>query len=244
MLENVYDIAEREKERKLGFERIELLPGSTFKDASLVVVVPTRGMIHAKVVAAWDALGFPMNDRRAKIYAVGEEVGVAYNKMIEQVLRDPVLSTFRYVLTMEDDNLPPRRGVFQLLEAIEVGPFDVAAGLYYTKGDVNMPMAYGDPHEFARSGRMDFRPRNVVEALRTGTLCEVNGVAMGFTLWRMSVFKEFPPPWFVTVNEVGDGKSMTQDLYFCERLRRAGKRLCVDLRVHVGHMDVTDGTVY
>jgi hypothetical protein len=70
---------------------------------------------------------------------------------------------------------------------------------------------------------------------------------MGCSLWRMSLFKEMPAPWFVTLNEVTDERKIScasQDLYFCERLKRAGKRLAVDLRVHVGHMDVETGIVY
>jgi hypothetical protein len=235
-----------EKEKSLGFERVELLAGSTFQDCSTVIVVPTRGMIHHRVVAAWDNLMAPMNQRRVKVYAVGDEVGRAYNQMIEHILRDPTLSKFKYILSLEDDNLPPPDAMLKLAESIELGPFDAVGGLYFTKGDFNMPMAYGDPKEYTEKGIMDFKPRNVVRALESGNVCEVNGIAMGCSLWRMDLFRDLEPPWFVTVAEYmperGGAVQKTQDLYFCERMRRKGKRLAVDLRV--SHLDVETNVVY
>ncbi len=75
---------------------------------------------------------------------------------------------------------------------------------------------------------------------------QVNGTAMGCTLYRMELFREFSPPWFVTVADVIDGQSsgFTQDLYFAKRLKLAGKRLAVDCRVRVGHLDTNTGMVY
>jgi hypothetical protein len=231
----------------LGFDRVEHLPGTTYKDNSTVIIVPTRGMVHWKVVAGWQGLIPAMNQKRAMLFASGDEVGIAYNRMIEQILRDPVLSTWKYVLTLEDDNLVPPDAHVRLMESIEWGKFDAVAGLYFTKGDINMPMAYGDPAEFARTGVLDFRPRDVRAAIQQGTIMPVNGVAMGCTLYRMDLFRDIPAPWFVTLADVVDGKgpvAFTQDLYFCERAVRAGKRFAVDMRVHVGHLDTSTSIVY
>lgn len=232
----------------LGFERVELIPGSTYKDNSTVIVVPGRDpMVHYKVVSAWQALLAPMNQKRCLLFAFGHEVGIAYNEMIKNVLANPELSKWKYVMTLETDNLPPPDAHIRLLESIEWGKFDAVSALYWTKGQYNMPMAYGDPDEFARTGVLDFRPRDVREALKAGHVMPVCGIAMGCALWRMELFRELAPPWFVTVNDVVPGqgvKCMTQDLSACERMVRAGKRFAVDLRVKVGHMNVEDGTVY
>jgi len=59
--------------------------------------------------------------------------------------------------------------------------------------------------------------------------------------------RQIPPPWFVSVNDVVEGKGIqcfTQDLFFCEKAVRAGKRFAVDMRVRVGHMDVNSGEVF
>lgn len=242
---SVHDIIEQE--RMLAFDRVDLLKGDTLKDCSTIMVTPTRGMIHSKVVQSWANLAAPMNGQRIHLFVEGDEVGIAYNRMIHEIITHPSLSKFKYVLSLEDDNLVPPDAHLKLLQTIAMGPFDVAAGLYWTKGDINMPMAYGDPKKFATSGIMDMRPRDVVEALKTGNIMEVNGVGMGCTLWRIDLFKELAPPWFVTLNEVIPERGLpcvTQDLYFCERLRRASKRVAVDLRVHVGHIDPQTGVVY
>jgi len=230
----------------LGFERVETIPGSTYRDNSTVVIVPTRGSINYRVVAAWQNLIAPMNQKRAVFFAAGHEVGRAYDAVLAEVLRHPELSTWKYVLTLEDDNLPQPDAHVRVLESIDLG-FDAVSGIYFTKGDYNMPMAYGDPDEYRRTGVLDFRPRDIRAALGGGNVMEVNGIGMGCALWRLDLFRQLAPPWFVTVNEVVPDKGptcFTQDLYFCERARRAGKRFGVDLRVKVGHLDVQTGIVY
>jgi hypothetical protein len=230
-----------------GFEKIHHIPGTTYKDNSTIVITPTRGMIHYKVVQAWQSLIAPMNQKRSWLYATGHEVGKAYDSMVEFALSNPDLSKYKYILTLEDDNIPPMDAHIRLLESIEAGPFDAVGGIYFTKGDYNMPMAYGDPVEFKNTGILDFKPRNVVEAIKNGYIMEVNGIAMGCSLYRIELFKEFPKPWFVTVADVVEGKGahgFTQDLFFCERAVRAGKRFAVDFRVKVGHLDVNSEVVY
>jgi hypothetical protein len=230
-----------------GFDRIRTMKGTTFQDNRTVIVIPTRGMIHHRVVIAWQGLIAPMNGQRGILFAAGDEVGIAYNNMIQNILNDPGLSKFKYVLTLEDDNIPPPDAHIRLLESIEEFKFDAVSGIYFTKGDINMPQAYGDAEEFRRTGVLDFRPRDVRAALAAGQIMEVNGIAMGCALWRMELFRQIAPPWFVTVADVVEGKgamAFTQDLYMCERAKRAGKRFGVDLRVRVGHLDTNTGIVY
>lgn len=232
----------------LGFERVEKVHGSTYRDNSTVIIVPSRDpMVHHQVVQRWQNLIAPMNQRRAFIFVVHHEVGHAYTQTIQNILKDPNLSTWKYVLTLESDNLPPPDAHIRLLESINEFGLDAVSGIYWTKGQLNMPMAYGDPEEFRRTGILDFRPLDIREALKRGQVIEVNGIAMGCSLYRMELFKEIEAPWFVTVNDIVPGKGVqgfTQDLYFCERAKRRGKRFGVDLRVRVGHIDPSDGTVY
>jgi hypothetical protein len=231
----------------LGFERVTHLPGSTYKDNSTVIIVPARDtMVDLRVQQTWQGLMAPMNQKRAMLFATGDEVGVAYTRVIQQVLADPELSKWKYIMTMETDNLQPPDAHIKLLQTIEAGPYDGVSGIYYTKGDINMPMAYGDPEEYARTGVLDFRPRDVREAQAKGHVMEVNGIAMGCSLYRMELFRQLEPPWFVTVADVVDGSpiAFTQDLYFCKNARSKGKRFAVDFRVVVGHLDLATGIIY
>jgi hypothetical protein len=243
----VGDVVDMVKSAGLGFERVEHIAGSTYKDSSTVIVIPTRGTMSHRFVAALLGLISPMNQKRAILFASGHEVGESYNAMIHQILANPELSKWKYVMTIEDDNIIPADAHVRLLESIEFGKFDAVSGLYFTKGDHNMPMAYGDPEEYARTKVLDFRPRDVREAVRAGQIMPVNGIAMGCGLWRMSLYKELPPPWYQTVADVVPGKGaqvFTQDLHFCQNAVHKGKRFAVDMRVRVGHLDVTTNTIY
>lgn len=223
----------------LGFQRIEHVPKSSYRDTSMVVICPLRSpMVHKRVVEAWQSLQWPMNQRRAMFLVTGAEVGKAYTDQIQAVLQHPELSKWRYVLTLEDDNIPPPDAVTLLTEAIEAGPFDAVGGLYFTKGDLAMPQCYGDADHYARTGELDFRPRDIVSAVKQGHIVPCNGIAQGCSLYRMNLFKELPPPWFVTT------AGSTQDLYFCSNAVRAGKRFAVDCRVRVGHLDIQSGVVF
>ena len=231
-----------------GFDRVEHVHGAGYKDSSTVIVIPTRGMVPHQVITRWLGLIAPMNQKRAILFASNnDDPGRAYDQLIKQILGHPELSKWRYILTLEDDNLPPPDAHIRLLESIEWGSYDAVSALYFTKGEVNMPMAYGDPAEYKRTGVLDFRPRDVREALAAGQVMPVNGIAMGCALWKMDLFRESEPPWYVTMSDIVPGKGvqcMTQDLFACERWGKLGKRFATDCRVRVGHLDVTSGVIY
>lgn len=223
----------------LGFQRIEHVAKSSYRDNSMVVICPLRSpMIHKRVVEAWQGIEWPMNGKRAMFLVTGSEVGSAYDDQVADILGHPDLGKWRYVLTLEDDNIPPPKAVTMLTEAIEAGPFDAVGGLYFTKGEIGMPQCYGDPEHYARTGELEFRPRDIVSAVKQGHIVPCNGIAMGCSLYRMSLFRELPRPWFRTTAQ------STQDLHFCSNAVRAGKRFAVDCRVRVGHLDIQSGVVF
>ena len=236
----------------LGYERVKYHHGSTYKDGSTVIVVPTRGQpwqpsLNVRFVQCLMGLIAPMNQKRAVLWACGHEVGKAYNEMIASVLADPGLSQWKYIMCIEDDMIVPPDAHVRLLESIEEGNFDGVSGMYFTKGDFNMPMAYGDPAEYAKTGVLDFKPLDVRGALERGTVIPVNGIAQGCALFRMELFRKVPGPWFNTVADVVDGKPMafTQDLNFAHRaVSQHAARFAVDCRVKCGHLDINTGTVY
>lgn len=231
-----------------GYQSVQVLPGSTYRDSSTIIIVPGRDeMFHHRVVESWQRLIAPMNQKRHMMFVIGDEVGHAYNRAITEILAHPDLGKWKYVMTLESDNLPPPDAHIRLLETIEAGKYDAVSGMYFTKGDVNMPMAYGDPAQFAQTGVLEFTPRDTRAALESGLVMEVNGIAMGCSLYRTELFRQVPQPWFVTLADVIEGQGavgFTQDLYFCKNARQMGKRFAVDCRVKVGHLDLSTGIVY
>lgn len=209
-----------------------LKAGKQYRDLSTICIRPTRGVIPARVVQSWENMQTPMNGKFFRMTPVAMEVGDAYNHCIEMILASPDLKDWKYVLTLEEDNIPPWDGLLRLLEAIEDSKFDAVGGLYWTKGEQGQPMIYGDPRE-----PVNFRPQPPVP----DTLQECHGLGMGFTIFRLDVFKRLAAPWFVTVQEQhGMG---TQDLYAFGNMRKAGMRVACDTRIKVGHVD-SEGTVW
>lgn len=204
-----------------------------YRDLSTVVIVPALGTVPTKVAAAWWNLIFPPNQKVVKIFATGMEVGAAYSQTLEMILAHDEISKFKYILTLEHDNIPPPDGVLKLLERMEANPqFSCIGGLYFTKGEGGVAQIWGNPNEVP----LNFKPQLPV----INELVECCGTGMGFNLWKMDTFrdKRLRKPWFKT--EASQEKGMfSQDLYFWMDARKYGHRCAIDCSVLVGHYDST-----
>jgi len=236
----------------------------SYRDQSVVWVIPTRRMLDISVAMSWFNIDWPMNAARTHpISAVGLEVADAYNRLFRLAIDEEYcaiengdksyaefVAKMQFILTTEDDNLIPPNAVTGLFSSIYACPdcggdidpeawacadghhgFDAVGGLYWTKSLPPRPMAYGDPKLTE-----DFRPVSVAEAIKKGSTIEVNGIAMGCTLWRKETFRHVSAPWFSTE------KGITQDLYFCRKAKaEIGARFGVNCGVQVGHIDTRTG---
>jgi hypothetical protein len=226
--------------RDLQATRDRLIQGKTYMDLSTVCIVPTRGMIPAKAVQSWLGMMTPMNQKFIRIFTLGMEVADAYNETVASILASPELSTWKYILTLEEDNLPPPDGLINLYKGMD--KFDVIGGLYYTKGPGGQPMIYGDPAVMPKN----FIPQPPPQ---TEGLVPANGLGMGFTLFKLDIFKDpdLPRPWFKTLQSYQPGvgaECYTQDLYFFQRAAGRGYRFACDTRVKVGHYDIQEDMVW
>ena len=248
--------------------------GNTFKDLSTIIIIPIPGVVtekkfinckkckekneydswsfqglHPIFVEAYKRLVKPMNVPILEMMPAGYEVGDAYNKAIEMILQNPSLNKFKFILTIEYDNIIPfipntQGPLMMLYETMEKG-FDAVGGLYWTKGTPSMPLIYGDPKEDRKTPagmfkvRHDWKPNDIVEC---------NGMGMGFTLFKLDLFKDkrIKKPWFKTINDHSEKgpRLYTQDLHFFEKFRKLGYRCAVDTRVKVGHLDFKSNIIY
>lgn len=218
----------------LAKTRGRLIKGASWKRQRVVVIIPAGDSIPAKVALSHWNLIFPPNNQSIRILAQGMEVGEAYSTAIQQVLDNPELSKWEYLLTIEHDNTPPPGGVVQLIERMEEHPeYSCIGGLYFTKGEGGVAQIWGDPKDPV----LNFRPQ-LPDA--NGGLVECCGTGMGFNLWRLSMFKDakLRKPWFKTINGVNGHGVGTQDLYFWGDARKYGYRCAVDCSVKVGHYDI------
>ena len=226
------DVGYHNRQQKRTAQRIA--QSGVYRDLSTVCVIPTRGLIDARVVESWMGIQSPMNQPFVRMFIRGMEVGAAYEKAVELILNHDMLKGFKYMLTLEEDNMPPPDGLLKLYEHID--DYAIVGGLYFTKGEGGMPMIYGDP-----KGILAFNPQRPLP----GKVQECNGVGMGFTLFDMRLFTDgkIERPFFRTVQSAEEGMG-TQDLYFMGKARRAGYRVASDNRVRVGHYDVKGEMVW
>jgi len=210
-----------------------------YQDLSTICITPAISGIPPKVVLSWRNLMAPMNQKFLHIILENMEVGDAYNAGVEFILNHPELSKWKYILTLETDNMPQPDGLLKLCESIK--EFDVVGGLYFTKGDGGMPMIYGNPKEIPLS----FRPQQPMPNM----IQPACGLGMGFTLFRTSIFKDknLRKPWFQSKQSHTPGVGSacyTQDLYFFEDAFKLGYKMACDTRVTVGHYDYANDRIY
>lgn len=207
-------------------------PDERFKDRSMIVICPTRGAIPTEVCETWPSLAWPMNQRRnGPMFAKGYDVASAYNALIAGILEHPILKSWKYVFTFEDDNILPYDAPLRLMETMEAGPqgdpegavdfqgrplvqeWAGVSGIYFTKDALHSPMAYGDPVSYRKTGKTNYYPVDLSAVKEGQHLIECNGIAMGCALWRLDYFRRVPGPWFMTVEDriMVNGQLLTPD---------------------------------
>ena len=226
------------------------IKGDSYRDRSTIMAVPallnplckddTQQIIPVppRVTQSWLCLQTPANQKFTRIMVENCEVADAYNQIVQLILDDAELCKWKYLLTVETDNIPPAHGLLRIIEDMEANPYDAIGGLYWAKGPGGSPMCYGRPDELPRSFRPWIPPPD--------TVSECNGLGMGFTIFKIDMFKQMDPPWFRTIQEWVPGigeRQMTQDLYFFNEAAKHGFRFGCTTNVRVGHLD-GDGVVW
>lgn len=211
----------------------------SYKDLSTICIIPCGDKIPSKVVQNWMGIMSPMNQKFIRIFSINMEVGVSYSTTIEQILKDPFLSTWKYILTLEHDNMPPPDGLLKLYENMD--KYDAIGGIYFTKGIGGQPMCYGNPK---------VKPFNFIPFMPPAdSVTQCNGLGMGFTLFKLDMFKDkrLPNPIFETVQRydpIKGSAAYTQDLKFFENAGKLGYKFACDSRVKVGHYSVEEDFIY
>jgi hypothetical protein len=211
-----------------------LVTEGAYKDLSTIVIIPALGSVPTKAVSAWWNLYFPPNQKVLKMFAVGMEVGEAYSQCIQMIIEHPDLSKYKYIVTIEHDNIPAPDGVVKLIQAMENNPqYSCIGGLYFTKGFNGVPQIWGDPNDPV----LNFRPIPP----KPGEIVECCGTGMGFNIFRLEMFKDdkLRKPWFKTTASMAEG-CYTQDLYFWADARKHGYRCAIDCANLVGHYDAVE----
>lgn len=171
-----------------------------------------------------------------EIGADGMEIGEARNLAVETARANGC----EWLFFLDYDVLTAPNCWKQLLYRTATHPdYDVYSGIYCVKEVPSIPLIY---HGWARGPFWDW---NFGEVITEG----VCGVGMGCALLRLSAFDRLEKPWFKTDcldDDEGPHGTTTEDMYFCDKLIKAGGKILVDCSPSciAGHIDHSTGQIY
>ena len=222
----------------LNLSAMRLNIAHSAQDLSTICLIPNDGLLSAVIVERWLGQVSQMNQKFVRLPIINPDKYFALNGSIENILATPKLNEFKYILTMEQDSLPPFDGLIRLFESMD--NFDVVGGLLYTKGEESKPMIYGHPQMIPSS----YTP---VSPMGEG-IQPCLGLGTGFTLFKLDIFKNplLTKPWFRSNPgfEVGKPTNVHPDMYLFENLHKLGYKVACDTRIKVGHFDAKNDIVW
>ena len=144
----------------------------------------------------------------------------------------------KYLFFLDDDTAPPYFAARRLIYALEqAGPEVMVAGGIYANKHSYPP----EPMVFLQDGDGPHWK------WKYGDVFECGSIGTGCMMIKTEVFQYLEKPWFATINECfSSGEygahvhklEMTDDLYFCEKVRKAGFKILADGGVLCVHWDV------
>lgn len=136
-----------------------------------------------------------------------------------------------YVLMVDSDVVVPTDILRNLLEE----PVDVCFGYCPRRSDHSFSTMYKLFRENGKANVSFFDGYTMQELRESKTnRIQVLGGGTACVLIRTSVFPRLKTPWFDWVNSP-DGATVSEDLFFCNRLKTAGIPIYVDTRAACGH---------
>ena len=213
----------------------DFVASHVYRNQATAAVFPTRGTVPARVYDSHMSMARLPNQKFTMVTVANMEVSAAYEWAAEQILNDPELSTWKWMLCLEEDNIIPADALTKLVKHATEGGYDALGALYWVKGEGGCPQIWGDPTE-----PINFRP---LPPDRAGGIVDCWGTGMGCTLISIDLLRKIDGPRFLVETDEG---CWTQDLRFYMRLHDAGVayKAGVDCSVKVGHLDVASGMVW
>lgn len=138
-----------------------------------------------------------------------------------------------YVLMVDNDVTPPADALVNLLSH----GVDVCLGYYAHRNRANDETTTTC---LCKMGEINYTMQYTGDELRAMRdagehLVRIHGGGMGCALIRTDVFRRISYPYYKWV-DYGNGKMLSEDLYFCEQCKCEHIKLFVDTRVQCGHM--------
>ena len=205
------------------------------KTIGLVVCIPfSMRPVVPEWAVALACQNYPMNMNHSMILIGGKEADDARNIAAQRALDNGA----DYLFFLDDDVQPPFHAIRQLYYRLAQDKDAViATGIYATKDKNPEPLIYrGNGGGAFWDWKKD-------------TVFEITGCGTGCMMIKTEIFKKLEKPWFRIIDNFiteGDNitQTMTEDLYFCDKVVKAGGKIIADGGILCRHWDVKTMTAY
>lgn len=147
----------------------------------------------------------------------------ARNESVERLLKQNP----DYIFTWDSDNIIPASVFDRLIAVMEDKKASLVSGLYFEKNKPFYPVL----REFHSGGFWK------IENPKLGEIIPIGACGMGCALIKTEVFRKMPAPWFKFNYEKWGYKDihLSEDLYFCRSMLKAGMKLFCDTGLISAH---------
>ena len=242
---DVAELVAQEKAREDDGLEWSNLGGSAPTNISVAVAIPSG---HGRNIPLEWAIGLaimtpPCNSNYVFLPIKGMKRDLARIALVKQAQK----LNARRLLFIDDDTVPPPEVIAKLMFALDNADDDVkvVGGIYCSKTEPPFPMVFED------EGTGPFWKWKV------GDVFPVGRIGTGCMMIDMKVFDMLPEPWFADIDGVDEaraaglyqngrvplGVKITDDMYFCKKVREARFRILAHGGVLCDHYG-QDGRVY
>ena len=204
--------------------------------AKILIAVPTFENIYPDTFKAIYDLDVSGHEAEFE-FVRGYDCATARNR----IARIAIDRKTDFVLMVDNDVVPPADALQNLLDDSR----DVTLGIYAHRDGDNIYRGRTCVCKvYDENGNKYFHypleseySEQEIKALRESGQhkVQIHGGGMGCALIRTDVFSRTKYPWYDWAN-YRDGRTLSEDLYFCENCRKRGIPIYTDTRVVCGHM--------
>lgn len=208
----------------------------------LVAIVHNQPMVSREVAQSFIALGWGNRIQRAKEAHGIAAIDMAWFTRAPRVddLRNMALvqamaDGFTHVLFLDADMLHPD----DLFDRIgrHVARQAIVSGFYTQRQYPFAPIALIDPQPHASGRYNHYRHDPAYTEVDGDGLRDVDVVGMGCCLIPLAVVRALGErPWFEYKTDADGWSLVSEDVPFCEKVRAAGFRVCLDPSIQCGHL--------
>ena len=159
-----------------------------------------------------------------------QPVDYARNKLIRMVLDTE--KKFDYILFIDSDTICP----FNTIDILVSDNKEIVSGLYFSRVHPYNPMIFRDTKKVEGEAMPLSEP---IKDFKINELLEVDSIGLGCALIKFEVFKILSFPWFDYVQVFNKEKNsvryISEDHYFCDRLKEKGIKIYADTRILCRH---------